>query len=183
MLAFLEKLTDVVGLYLNPPQQALVLCIDEKSQIQGTGSNPTRPALEERTLRHTMTHDYKRHGTTTLFAALECLAQGKVVLGQCYKRHRHQEFLKFLRRLDDEFPGQNAIAPRRGQLRHAQTSSGASTGSNDIPDFMSGTSVATSSSWLNLVERWFRRTHFQARPAWLLQRQCGRTCNARSLSF
>lgn len=100
---FLEKLTDVVGLYLNPPQQALVLCVDEKSQIQAL--DRTQPGLPLKKGRcGTMTHDYKRNGTTTLFAALEVL-QGKVV-GQCYKRHRHQEFLKFLRRLDQEFPGQ-----------------------------------------------------------------------------
>ena len=85
MLAFLEKLTDVVGLYLNPPQQALVLCVDEKSQIQAL--DRTQPGLPLKKGRcGTMTHDYKRNGTTTLFAALEVL-QGKVV-GQCYKRHR-----------------------------------------------------------------------------------------------
>ena len=100
---FLEKLTDVVGLYLNPPQQALVLCVDEKSQIQAL--DRTQPGLPLKKGRcGTMTHDYKRNGTTTLFAALEVL-EGRVV-GQCYERHRHQEFLKFLRRLDHEFPGE-----------------------------------------------------------------------------
>ena len=90
------------GLYLNPPQQALVLCVDEKSQIQAL--DRTQPGLPLKKGRcGTMTHDYKRHGTTTLFAALEVL-QGRVI-GQCYERHRHQEFLKFLRRLDQEFPG------------------------------------------------------------------------------
>ncbi len=99
---FLEKLTDVVGLYLNPPEQAIVLCVDEKSQIQAL--DRTQPGLPLKKGRcGTMTHDYKRNGTTTLFAALELL-QGKVI-GECYKRHRHQEFLKFLRRLDAEFPG------------------------------------------------------------------------------
>ncbi len=98
---FLEKLTDVVGLYLNPPEKALVLCVDEKSQIQAL--DRTQPGLPLKRGRcGTMTHDYKRNGTTTLFAALEVL-QGKVV-GQCYARHRHQEFLKFLKRLDQEFP-------------------------------------------------------------------------------
>jgi transposase len=93
---FLEKLTDVVGLYLNPPEKALVLCVDEKSQIQAL--DRTQPGLPLKKGRcGTMTHDYKRNGTTTLFAALE-LAQGKVI-GQCYARHRHQEFLKFLKRL------------------------------------------------------------------------------------
>ncbi|MCZ7634584.1 MAG: IS630 family transposase, partial [Verrucomicrobia bacterium] len=86
---FLQKLTDVVGLYLNPPQKALVLCVDEKSQIQAL--DRTQPGLPLKKGRcGTMTHDYKRNGTTTLFAALE-VAQGKVI-GQCYARHRHQEF-------------------------------------------------------------------------------------------
>ena len=99
---FLQKLTDVVGLYLNPPEKAIVLCVDEKSQIQAL--DRTQPGLPMKKGRcGTMTHDYKRNGTTTLFAALE-LAQGKVV-GECYQRHRHQEFLKFLRRLNEEFPG------------------------------------------------------------------------------
>jgi transposase len=99
---FLEKLTDVVGLYLNPPDQAVVFCVDEKSQIQAL--QRTQPGLPLKKGRcGTMTHDYKRHGTTTLFAALDVLA-GKVI-GDCYKRHRHQEFLRFLRRLNREFPG------------------------------------------------------------------------------
>lgn len=99
---FLEKLTDVVGLYLNPPQQALVLCVDEKSQIQA--HNRTQPGLPLKQGRcGTMTHDYQRHGTATLFPALE-LAQGRVI-GQCQQRHRNQGFLKFLRWLDQEFPG------------------------------------------------------------------------------
>src|SRR3954467_13875773 len=97
---FLEKLTDVVGLYLNPPDKAIVLCVDEKSQIQAL--NRTQPGLPLKKGRcGTMTHDYKRNGTTTLFAALDLL-QGKVI-GDFHKRHRHQEFLKFLRRIDREF--------------------------------------------------------------------------------
>ncbi len=100
---FLEKMTDVIGLYLNPPQQAIVLCVDEKSQIQAL--DRTQPGLPIKKGRcGTMTHDYKRNGTTILFAALEVL-QGKVI-GQCHQRHRHQEFLKFLRTLDQEFPGE-----------------------------------------------------------------------------
>jgi transposase len=100
---FLLKLTDVVGLYLNPPEKALVLCVDEKSPIQAL--DRTQPGLPLKKGRcGTMTHDYKRNGTTTLFAALE-VAQGKVI-GQCYARHCHQEFLKFLQRLDAEFPGE-----------------------------------------------------------------------------
>jgi hypothetical protein len=103
---FLEKLTDVVGLYLNPPQQAIVLCVDEKSQIQAL--DRTQPGLPIKKGRcGTMTHDYKRYGTTTLFAALEVL-QGRVV-GQCFERHRHQELLRFLRRLDQEFPGETPL--------------------------------------------------------------------------
>jgi hypothetical protein len=106
---FLEKLTDVVGLYLNPPQQALVLCVDENSQIQAV--DRTQPGLPLKKGRcGTMTHDDKRHGTTTLFAALEVL-QGRVI-GQCYERHRHQEFLKFLRRLNQEFPGSTPWKPK-----------------------------------------------------------------------
>jgi transposase len=98
---FLEKLTDVVGLYMNPPDKALVLCLDEKSQIQAL--DRTQPGLPLKKGRcGTMTHDYKRNGTTTLFAALNVL-DGKVI-GECHGRHRHQEWLKFLRRLDGEFP-------------------------------------------------------------------------------
>ena len=98
---FLEKLTDVVGLYLNPPEKAIVLCVDEKSQIQAL--DRTQPSLPMKPGRAgTMTHDYKRHGTTTLFAALNTL--DGTVIGQCLPRHRHQEFLKFLRKLNREFP-------------------------------------------------------------------------------
>ena len=98
---FLEKLTDVVGVYLTPPQNAVVLCVDEKSQIQAL--DRTQPGLPLKRGRcGTFTHDYKRHGTTTLFAALH-VVEGRVI-GQCYPRHRHQEFLRFLRRLDGEFP-------------------------------------------------------------------------------
>ena len=97
---FLEKLTDVVGLYLNPPERAIVLCVDEKTQIQAL--NRTQPGLPLKKGRcGTMTHDYKRNGTTTLFAALDLL-QGKVI-GDFHKRHRHQEFLSFLRRIDPRY--------------------------------------------------------------------------------
>ena len=147
---FLEKLTDVVGLYLNPPQQALVLCIDEKSQIQAL--DRTQPGLPLKKGRcGTMTHDYKRNGTTTLFAALEIL-QGKVV-GQCYQRHRHQEFLKFLRRLDREFPGEmplHLVMDNYGTHKHPRVKAWLKRNPRFIPHF-----VPTSSSWLNLVERWF----------------------------
>src|SRR5438309_3083347 len=103
---FLEKLTDVVGLYLNPPDKAMVLCVDEKSQIQAL--NRTQPGLPLKKGRcGTMTHDYKRNGTTTLFAALDLL-EGKVI-GDFHQRHRHQEFLKFMRRIDREFPGEKPL--------------------------------------------------------------------------
>lgn len=94
---FVEKLTDVVGLYLNPPDKALVLCVDEKSQIQAL--DRTQPGLPMKKGRcGTMTHDYLRHGTTTLFAALNVL--DGTVIGSCFDRHRHEEFLKFLRQVD-----------------------------------------------------------------------------------
>jgi transposase len=147
---FLEKLTDVVGLYLNPPEKALVLCVDEKSQIQAL--DRTQPGLPMKKGRcGTMTHDYKRNGTTTLFAALE-MAAGKVV-GQCYARHRHQEFLKFLKRLDVEFPGEitlHLIMDNYGTHTHPRVKAWL----KRHPRFHSHF-VPTSSSWLNLVERWF----------------------------
>jgi transposase len=147
---FLEKLTDVVGLYLNPPDKALVLCVDEKSQIQAL--DRTQPGLPLKKGRcGTMTHDYKRHGTTTLFAALE-VAQGKVV-GQCFARHRHQEFLKFLKRLDAEFPVEmklHLVMDNYGTHKHPRVQSWLQRHPRFVPHF-----VPTSSSWLNLVERWF----------------------------
>jgi transposase len=147
---FLQKLTDVVGLYLNPPQKALVLCVDEKSQIQAL--DRTQPGLPLKKGRcGTMTHDYKRNGTTTLFAALE-VAQGKVV-GQCYARHRHQEFLKFLQRLDAEFPSElqlHVVMDNYGTHKHPRVQRWLQRHARFIPHF-----VPTSSSWLNLVERWF----------------------------
>jgi transposase len=147
---FLEKLTDVVGLYLNPPTKALVLCVDEKSQIQAL--DRTQPGLPLKKGRcGTMTHDYKRNGTTTLFAALE-VAEGKVV-GQCYARHRHQEFLKFLKRLDEEFPGAiqlHLIMDNYGTHKHPRVQRWLKRHRRFVPHF-----IPTSSSWLNLVERWF----------------------------
>ena len=98
---FVEKVKDVVGLYLDPPDKALVLSLDEKSQIQAL--DRTQPGLPMKKGRAgTWTHDYKRHGTTTLFAALN-VANGKVI-GECMKRHRHQEWLKFLRAIDRDTP-------------------------------------------------------------------------------
>ncbi len=147
---FLEKLTDVVGLYLNPPEKALVLCVDEKSQIQAL--DRTQPGLPLKKGRcGTMTHDYKRNGTTTLFAALE-VAQGKVI-GQCYARHRHQEFLKFLKRLDAEFPVEiklHVVMDNYGTHKHPKVQNWLQRHKRFVPHF-----IPTSSSWLNLVERWF----------------------------
>jgi transposase len=147
---FLEKLTDVVGLYLNPPQQAVVLCVDEKSQIQAL--DRTQPGLPIKKGRcGTMTHDYKRNGTTTLFAALEVLS-GRVI-GQCHERHRHQEFLRFLRRLDREFPGKtplHLVMDNYGTHKHANVRNWLKRHPRFVCHF-----VPTSSSWLNLVERWF----------------------------
>lgn len=148
---FLEKLTAVVGLYLNPPEKAVVLCVDEKSQIQAL--DRTQPGLPFKKGRcGTMTHDYKRNGTTTLFAALE-LAQGKVI-GQCYARHRHQEFLKFLKRLDAEFPVKiklHLVMDNYGTHKHPKVQGWLQRHPRFVPHF-----IPTSSSWLNLVERWFR---------------------------
>ena len=147
---FLEKMTDVVGLYLNPPQEAIVLCVDEKSQIQAL--DRTQPGLPIKKGRcGTMTHDYKRNGTTTLFAALETL-QGKVV-GECHPRHRHQEFVKFLRRLDTEFPGKvplHLIIDNYGTHKHEKVREWLKRHPRFVAHF-----VPTSSSWMNLVERWF----------------------------
>src|SRR5512136_1843820 len=98
---FVEKLTDVVGVYLNPPDKAVVLCVDEKSHVQAL--DRTQPGLPMKKGRcGTMTHDYKRNGTTCLFAALNVL-EGKVI-GTCYPRHRHEEFLKFLQTIDRSTP-------------------------------------------------------------------------------
>jgi transposase len=147
---FLEKLTDVVGLYLNPPQKAVVLCVDEKSQIQAL--DRTQPGLALKKGRcGTMTHDYKRNGTTTLFAALSLL-DGKVV-GQCVARHRHQEFLKFLRRLDREFPAELAlhlVVDNYGTHKTPEVQDWLGRHPRFVTHF-----IPTSSSWLNLVERWF----------------------------
>jgi transposase len=156
---FLEKLTDVVGLYLNPPDQAIVLCVDEKSQIQAL--QRTQPGLPLKKGRcGTMTHDYKRHGTTTLFAALDVLA-GKVI-GDCYKRHRHQEFLRFLRRINREFSGKAPL--------HLVMDNYGTHGTPEVKDWLKRHPrfkvhyIPTSSSWLNLIERWLRRSRELTRP-------------------
>jgi len=149
---FDEKVRDVVGLYLDPPDQALVLCVDEKSQIQALDRSrpilPLRPGLPER-----QTHDYKRHGTTTLFAAFNIMT-GKVI-GSCLSRHRGKEFVKFLKQLEKDVPAdldvhiildnysthksalvQTWLKPKKRRRFHFHF-------------------TPTSSSWLNQVERWF----------------------------
>src|SRR5450759_2068220 len=147
---FLEKLTDVVGLYLNPPDKAVVLCVDEKSRIQAL--NRTQPGLPLKKGRcGTMTHDYKRNGTTTLFAALDLL-EGKVI-GDFHKRHRHQEFLKFMRRIDREFAGEktlHVVMDNYGTHGHAAVKAWLMKHPRFIIHY-----VPTSCSWLNLIERWF----------------------------
>jgi transposase len=147
---FTEKLTDVVGLYLNPPEKALVLCVDEKSHIQALDrTQASLPMTKGRA--GTMTHD-KRNGTTTLFAALNTL-DGKVI-GQCLPRHRHQEFLKFLRTLDREFPGDqdlHLIVDDYRTRKHDNVNHWLEKHPRFHLHF-----TPTSSSWPNLVERWFR---------------------------
>jgi transposase len=147
---FVEKLTDVVGLYLNPPDKAAVLCVDEKSMIQAL--DRTQPGLPIKPGKAgTMTHDYKRHGTTSLYAALNIL-DGEVV-GHCTQRHRHQEFLRFLRRLDREFPKSldlHLVLDNSSTHSHANVR----TWLDAHPRFRLHF-VPTSSSWLNLVEGLF----------------------------
>jgi transposase len=147
---FLEKLTDVVGLYLNPPDKAVVLCVDEKTQIQAL--DRTQPGLPMKKGRcGTMTHDYKRNGTTTLFAALNLL-EGRV-LGDCRKRHRHQEFLSFLRRIVREFPGKtklHLVIDNYGTHSTPEVKAWLKKHPRFVLHY-----VPTSCSWLNLIERWF----------------------------
>jgi transposase len=147
---FVEKLTDVVGVYLNPPGKAVVLCVDEKSQVQAL--DRTQPGLLMKKGRcGTMTHDYKRNGTTCLFAALNVL-EGKVI-GSCYPRHRNIEFRKFLRQIDRETPKQlgiHMILDNYGTHNHLQVRGWL----EKHPRFHCHFTPA-SSSWLNLVERWF----------------------------
>jgi transposase len=147
---FVEKLTDVVGLYLNPPDKALVLCVDEKSQIQAL--DRTQPGLPMKKGRcGTMTHDYLRHGTTTLFAALNVL-DGSVI-GSCFDRHRHEEFLKFLRQVDRDTPAGmdlHLIVDNYSTHKHPKVKRWIERHKRFHLHF-----IPTSSSWLNLVERWF----------------------------
>jgi transposase len=165
---FVEKLQDIVGLYLNPPEHALVLSVDEKSQIQAL--DRTQPGLPMKPGRAgTMTHDYKRNGTTTLFAALNTL-DGRVI-GQCLPRHRHQEFLKFLRTINHQTPNDldlHLIVDNYGTHTHPEVTKWLAKHPRFHMHF-----TPTSASWLNLVERWFgeitqkriRRAAFQNVPA------------------
>ena len=164
---FEEKLVDVVGLYLNPPEQAVVLCMDEKSQIQAL--DRTQASLPiKRGRAGTMTHDYKRNGTTTLFAALDVLTGA--VIGQCLPRHRHEEFLKFLATIDREVP--------KGLQIHMVLDNYSTHNHENVAKWLAKHPrfhlhfTPTSSSWLNMVERFFgklddkaiRRGVFQSVP-------------------
>src|ERR1700685_899824 len=143
---FAAKVQDVVALYVDPPEHALVLSVDEKSQIQAL--DRTQPGLPMKKGRcGTMTHDYKRHGTTTLFAALNVL-EGTVI-GECMPRHRHQEFLRFLRRLDREFPREldlHLILDNYGTHKHEKVKTWLEKHRRFKLHF-----TPTSSSWLNLI--------------------------------
>ena len=147
----MEKLEDIVGLYLNPPAHALVLCCDEKSQVQAL--DRTQPGLPlKRGRAATMTHDYKRHGTTTLFAALNAL-DGSVI-GTCKPRHRHQEWLGFLRLIDQQTPSQKAlhlICDNYATHKHPVVQRWLQRHPRFHIHF-----TPTSASWLNMVERFFR---------------------------
>lgn len=148
---FAEKLIDVVGLYLNPPENALVLCADEKSQIQALDrTQPSLPMFKGRAA--TLTHDYKRNGTTTLFAAIE-LAQGRLI-GACMKQHRHQEWIKFLKLIDEQTPADldlHIVADNYATHKHPKVQKWLARHKRFHVHF-----IPTSSSWLNLIERWFR---------------------------
>jgi len=147
--ALVAKVTDVVGLYLAPPENAVVLCVDEKSQIQALDRTapmlPMQPGLPER-----RTHDYVRHGTTTLFAALD-IATGKVT-GTCQPRHRHQEFLRFLRQVARAYPDVELHLVMDNYAAHKRI---------EIRDWLAANPrihvhfTPTSASWMNLVEVWF----------------------------
>ena len=147
---FIEKVRDIVGLYLNPPDHAMVLCVDEKSQIQAL--NRTQPTLPMGLgYVEGYTHDYVRHGTTTLFAALD-IATGRV-FGQCRKRHRHEEFLAFLRLIDREVPADldvHLVLDNYATHKHAKVRQWLAAHPRFHLHF-----TPTYASWLNQVERWF----------------------------
>ena len=147
---FIEKVRDIVGLYLNPPDHAMVLCVDEKSQIQAL--NRTQPTLPMGLgYVEGYTHDYVRHGTTTLFAALD-IATGRVI-SQCRKRHRHEEFLSFLRLIDREVPAEldiHLVLDNYATHKHAKVKQWLAARPRFHLHF-----TPTYASWLNQVERWF----------------------------
>ena len=147
---FIEKVRDIVGLYLNPPDNAVVLCVDEKSQIQAL--DRTQPVLPLGLgYVEGVTHNYIRHGTTTLFAALD-IATGEVI-AQCKPRHRHQEFLRFLRHIEKSVPGEldiHLIVDNYCAHKHAKVRAWLAQRPRFHIHF-----TPTYSSWLNQVERWF----------------------------
>lgn len=148
---FAEKLVDVVGLYLDPPEHALVLSCDEKSQIQALDRTQKSLPLFPGRLK-TLTHDYKRNGTTTLFAAIE-LAEGRII-AECMPRHRHQEWIRFLRQIDAETPADldlHLIVDNYATHKHPKVKSWLKRHPRFHIHF-----TPTSSSWLNVIERWFR---------------------------
>jgi transposase len=147
---FVEKVRDIVGLYLNPPERALVLCVDEKSQVQALDRTrpvlPLRPGVPAR-----QTHDYIRNGTTSLFAALD-VATGKVI-GSCHRRHRHQEFLRFLERIDEAVPAHldiHLVMDNYGTHKMPKVKRWFARRPRYHVHF-----TPTSASWLNQVERFF----------------------------
>jgi transposase len=148
---FVEKLEDIVGLYMSPPEHAMVLCCDEKSQVQAL--DRTQPGLPMKKGRAaTMTHDYKRNGTTTLFAALNVL-DGQVI-GQCQKQHTHVEWLKFLKQIDRQTPKDKTlhlIADNYATHKHPNVQAWLAKHPRFHMHF-----TPTSASWLNMVERFFR---------------------------
>ena len=147
---FEEKVTDVVGLYMSPPDRALVLCVDEKSQIQAL--DRTQPGLPlKRGRAETMTHDYKRHGTTTLFAALDI--RSGLVIGECQARHRAKEFVSFLKRIDRAVLRHldvHLVLDNYGTHKTAEVKAWLAKHPRFHLHF-----TPTSASWLNLVERFF----------------------------
>jgi transposase len=148
---FAEKLVDVVGLYLNPPEHALVLSCDEKSQIQALDRTQKSLPMFPGRLK-TLTHDYKRNGTTTLFAAIE-LAEGRII-AECMPRHRHQEWIKFLKKIDAEtLPDLDLhlIVDNYSTHKHPKVKNWLRRHKRFHIHF-----IPTSSSWLNVIERWFR---------------------------
>lgn len=148
---FAEKLVDVVGLYLDPPENALVLSCDEKSQIQALDRSQKSLPLYPGRLK-TLTHDYRRHGTTTLFAALE-VTEGKII-SKCLPKHRHQEWIEFLKQIDAETPPElqlHLIVDNYATHKHEKVVKWLKRHKRFHLHF-----IPTSSSWLNVVERWFR---------------------------